>query len=91
VGLVEDCVGISDAKVTAVQIDPSLATSFSSGLETIVLELCRAFLQASLDVPLVRLDAGAVEGLMVSWMGGSEESAPEDSQVQSTFHVHLEQ
>jgi hypothetical protein len=75
----------------AVQIDHSLATSFGSGLKTIVLEFCRAFLQASLDVPLVQLDARAVKGLMVSWMRGSEESTSKDGEVQSTFHVHLDQ
>lgn len=91
VGLVEDCVGISDAKVTAVQSDHSLATRFHSGLETSVLILCRAFLQSTLHVPLVQLDIRAVKGLMVSWVRGREESTPEDGQLQSTFHVHIDQ
>lgn len=45
VGLVEDCVGISDANVTAVQSDHSLAARFDSALETIVLVLCRALIR----------------------------------------------
>jgi hypothetical protein len=89
VRLVEDRVGVSDAKVTSVNIDHGLSTGFDSGLETIVLELCRAFLQTSLDVPLVQLNVRAVKGFMVPWMRGGEQSTPEDGKFQRSFQVHL--